>query len=375
MIGATVRQCGMAALGLVLAGAAAAAGEAEAVPEALATFFRPPEKYAGELGGYRSPLIFDDGTPVKTAADWARRREEIRKAWHGVMGPWPALVDQPAIQTLSRKRRETFEQRKVRLPIAPKRMWEGYLLAPDGRGPFPAVLVVYYDPETGAGLNDKPYRDYGYQLTRRGFVTLSVGWPRQLCNEYSRRVQPLSFLAYVAANCHRALAGLPNVDGERIGVVGHSFGGKWAMFAACLYEKFACGAWSDPGIVFDEKRPNVNYWDPWYLGFEPNRERKRGLPTEANPALGAYRKLTDRGRDLHELHALMAPRPFLVSGGSEDRPERWRALNHSVAVNRLLGFGNRVAMTSRAGHSPTAEANERLYRFFQHFLQAKPAGR
>ena len=43
------------------------------------------------------------------------------------------------------------------------------------------------------------------------------------------------------------------------------------------------------------------------------------------------------GRDLHELHALMAPRPFLVSGGSEDQPERWKALNHAIAVNRLLG--------------------------------------
>ena len=48
------------------------------------------------------------------------------------------------------------------------------------------------------------------------------------------------------------------------------------------------------------------------------------------------------GRDLHELHALMAPRPFLVSGGSEDQPERWKALNHAVAVNKLLGVENRV---------------------------------
>ena len=41
----------------------------------------------------------------------------------------------------------------------------------------------------------------------------------------------------------------------------------------------------------------------------------------------------------------MAPRPFLVSGGSEDPPARWKALNHAVAVNKLLGHENRVAMT------------------------------
>ncbi len=76
----------------------------------------------------------------------------------------------------------------------------------------------------------------------------------------------------------QSLANLPYVDPKRIGVVGHSYGGKWAMFASCLYDKFACAAWSDRGIVFDEKRANVNYWEPWYLGFEPGQvQRKAGI--------------------------------------------------------------------------------------------------
>jgi hypothetical protein len=75
------------------------------------------------------------------------------------------------------------------------------------------------------------------------------------------------------------------------------------------------------------------------------------------------------GRDLHELHALMAPRPFLVSGGSEDQPERWKALNHAIAVNRLLGHEHRVAMTNRKGHDPTEESNVQIYVFFEHFLK------
>jgi hypothetical protein len=64
----------------------------------------------------------------------------------------------------------------------------------------------------------------------------------------------------------------------------------------------------------------------------------------------------------------MAPRPFLVSGGSEDPPERWKALNHTIAVNTLLGYSNRVAMTNRKDHTPTAESNEQIYLFFEHFL-------
>ena len=79
--------------------------------------------------------------------------------------------------------------------------------------------------------------------------------------------------------------------------------------------------------------------------------------------------MIETGRDLHELHALMAPRPFLVSGGAEDTPARWTALNHAVAVNKLLGFEKRVAMTNRPTHAPTEESNEQLYLFFDRFLK------
>jgi hypothetical protein len=68
----------------------------------------------------------------------------------------------------------------------------------------------------------------------------------------------------------------------------------------------------------------------------------------------------------------MSPRPFLVSGGSEDPPDRWRALNHAVAVNRLLGHERRVGMTNRPGHDPTPESNAQIVEFFQHFLVEAP---
>jgi hypothetical protein len=125
-------------------------------------------------------------------------------------------------------------------------------------------------------------------------------------------------------------------------------------------------------IVFNEKNSNVNYWEPWYLGRDPRQTRQPGVITPDRPRTGAYRDLVERGRDLIDIHALLAPRPLLVSGGAEDPPERWRALNHLVAVNRLLGFTNRVAMTHRPMHDPTPESNEQIYAFFQQFLA--PAG-
>jgi hypothetical protein len=343
----------------------------------LAPFYSPPPEYAEQLGSFRSPLQFADGQPVRDRAAWEKRRQELLTAWHGVMGPWPELLRAPQVEVLAESRRDNFKQRRVRVPIAPGQSGDGWLLLPDGAGPFPAVLVVYYEPETSVGLNpEQPLRDFGLQLARRGLVTLSIGTPGG--NAWKPEVggavcQPLSYHAYVAANCWRVLTALPEVDSKRIGVVGHSYGGKWAMIAAALWEQFAVVAVSDPGIVFDETRANVNYWEPWYLGLDPKESRpKAGIPSAENPRTGAYKTLMARGWDLHELHALIAPRPFLVSGGAEDPPSRWTALNHTVAVNRLLGFTNRVAFTSRAEHTPDETSNAQLYAFFEHFLRDNP---
>ena len=344
--------------------------------ETIAPHFQPPAEFSGKLGAFRSPLLFNDGSPVKSAADWPRRRREILDQWHALLGPWPAVIEKPKLEILSETMRENFTQRRVRVQIGATQTVEGWLLVPAGKAPFPAVLVPFYEPETSIGRGKSQHRDFALQLTRRGFVTLSIGTPggdSRLPDRASAVCQPLSHLAYVAANCWHALANLPEVDPARIGVTGHSYGGKWAMFASCLFEKFACAAWSDGGVVFDEARANVNYWEPWYLGFERERSRKPGIPKPENPRTGAYEKMLATGRDLHELHALMAPRPFLVSGGSEDFPARWVALNHAVAVNALLGQTNRVAMTNRKEHSPNPESNEVLCRFFEHFLGAAGA--
>lgn len=122
--------------------------------------------------------------------------------------------------------------------------------------------------------------------------------------------------------------------------------------------------------MFDEtKGPAINYWEPWYLGYYPPPWTNAWSKTGAN-SKGAYPELRKRGYDLHELHALMAPRPFLVSGGSSDPVERWIPLYHSIIVNKLLGFKNRVAMTNRPLYDPNPESNEVIYNFFDWALKS-----
>lgn len=353
------------------AGLPAVAGQPRPLPPDLRPWFSPPPEFRGQFGDYRSPLLLPSGRRIQNEAEWQRHRQEILDRWHGLMGRWPEILTKPAVTYLQSERRENLMQHKVRVEVAPGWTRDAYLLVPDLEGPLPAALVVYYDPATGVGLKGE-LRDFAYQLAKRGFVALSLGSgsnSNYYPDEKAAVLQPLSLLAYMAANCYHALANLPQVDPKRVGVVGHSYGGKWAMFASCLYDKFALGVWSDGGVVFDETRGNVNFWSPWYLGYDPNATRPRGIPNEQRPRTGAYKRMRDEGWDLHELHALMAPRPFLVSGGAEDRSHRWLALNHAVEVNRLLGYENRVAMHNRPTHSPNPESNEVIYRFFEHFLK------
>ena len=287
-------------------------------PADLDKYFAPPKELVGDFGPFRSPLKFADGREVRTPAEWQARRKEILATWHGVARRVAA----------ARREAEAEAQRRraARASHAARRRHRN-----DAGRPHAARLSARAARRRSVpGRGRRVLRTGDGRRHRQGAARHSAINSRTAASSCSRSarpaegtgrtrqtatLQPLSMHAYVAANCHTALAQLPNVDPERIGVVGHSYGGKWAMFASCLYDKFACAAWSDGGIVFDEKRGNVNYWEPWYLGHDLGRKRKSGMVTPTNPRTGAYKTLIEQGFDLHELHALMAPRPFLVSGG------------------------------------------------------------
>lgn len=352
--------------------------------QALSPYFTPPDSLKEDFGAFRSPLVFNNGDPVKTAKQWKARKAEIKADWEGYLGKWPELYEEQDLEYLDTIDKGSYTQYNVRFKWTPNEWTKGYLLVPKNtKKKNPAVVTVFYDAETAIGTSNRnpnlePYRFFALQLVSRGFITLSIGTKEASeRNEFSLyypsidsvSVQPLSMLGYAANNAYHVLANRKDVDKKRIGIVGHSFGGKWAMFASCLTDNFAAAAWSDPGIVMQEDRPSINYWEPWYLGFHPKPWRKRGLITEENPAYGVYNQLRKDGRNLHELHALMAPRPFLVSGGAEDPVTQWKPLNHSVAVNKLLGKKERVAMTNRPDHALNEEACERIYDFFEYYLK------
>lgn len=221
--------------------------EIEKIWEKISPCFNPVLEYRDIYGNYRSPLKFYNGDPVKTAADWNIRRKEILTRWNEMMRKWPTFLKNQKMEIIETTPEDGFIKHRIQFDWLPGEPTEGYLLIPEGKGKKPAVVVVFYESETAISKG-KANRDFAYQLTKRGFVTLSIGTTGTTNSKtYSlyypdiqnSTIQPLSVLAYAAANAWYLLPKRPEVDRDRIGIMGHSYGGKWAMFASQM-KKLTC---------------------------------------------------------------------------------------------------------------------------------------
>lgn len=348
-------------------------------PQLSASFLEAYGEVPAAAAGVGNVLERADGSRISTPEEWLARREEIRQEWLDIIGHGPENMEVKPLTVTYSVRCDSITRYTVECEWLPDMVTTGYLLVPDEAStPSAAVITLFYEPETAVGLGTTADRDFALQLARRGLITLSLGTTETTRDKTyglyypsidSASVQPLAAMALAAANACKALALDPRIDAERIGVMGHSYGGKWAMFASCLYDCFACAAWGDPGLLFDETKGGyINYWEPWYLGYYPPPWTDTWNPDGPTERRGAYGQLVAGAHNLHELHALMAPRPFLVSGGYSDGADRLPILMQTAEVYSLLGEKEKIAFTMRPGHAPTPEANAVLCDFFIYFL-------
>ena len=138
-------------------------------------YFNPPTIYKDIYGNYYSLLLLNNGDTVRNATDWSKKRKEIKETWMNIMGEWPPIIKDQNLEILDTLKRENFHQYHIRFYWTPNEQTEGYLLVPDKKGRKPAIISVFYEPETAIGIGGKPNRDFAYQLTKRGFITLSLG--------------------------------------------------------------------------------------------------------------------------------------------------------------------------------------------------------
>jgi hypothetical protein len=136
----------------------------------------------------------------------------------------------------------------------------------------------------------------------------------------------------------------PRVDPERIGITGHSLGGKMAFYAGCLDSRIKVIVASDFGIGWDQ----TNWKDIWYWGDRLNEVKSRGM-------------------DHAGLLSLSGGKPFCLIAGQADNEES------GVIMRRAKGYEKhpeRLKLINHAtGHRPPRSATEEGYRFLDRYLK------
>lgn len=313
--------------------------------------------------------------PIRRPSEWRRRREHILANMQKVMGPLPAADrDAPLDVVVEREERtDAYLRRKLTFVSAPGERVPAYLLLPLGpKRKRPAVLCLHQTTRIGkdepVGLGSSPDLRYADELARRGYVTLAPDYPgfgEHRIDVYARGYASGSMKA-IRDNIRAVdlLRSLDDVDGRRIGCLGHSLGGHNTLFTGAFEPRIRvlvsnCG-FTAFGRYYGG---NLTGWTgPAYM------PRIRTLfPTPQQMPF-----------DFHEVVAALAPRPFLAIAPVRDHNfdvEGVReVMEAAAAVYRLMGASDRLsALYPDCGHEWPRAMREAAYAWLDRWLQHRPA--
>jgi dienelactone hydrolase len=258
-----------------------------------------------------------------------------------------------------------FTRKLVRYQVEEGLFTDGYLLEPKNtKGKLPAIVVFH--PTTPLQANgvaglDKSYAEekwQGVQLVQRGYV---VWCPRNYINTdgadwvgNAKRVMAkhpkwtgMTRMVWDAIRAADFVESLPNVDRKRIGCIGHSLGGKEALFAPAFDERYKAAVSCEGGIGL-----RFSNWDAvWYLGEKI--------------------KAPEFDLENHQVLALVAPRAFLlIAGDSADGDKSWAFINAARPVYDLLGASENIGwFNHHLGHRYSPEARVVAEEFLDRYLK------
>ena len=317
--------------------------------------------------GTLSSLVSTGKGSVIDKQQWTDRAAELKKKWTSLLGTCPASLPSPSLRVI-----RTFDESGYIGTLAALQVerdsWEDVFIMkphrPVGR-PLPVVIVPFYDVDSSAGkdmggrrFTPPDVRSFGLLAVQRGYIAVAVRWfgegqgesyPEAVAN-LALRYSGCTGLGKWVSDAHTLVnyvAALPEADAHRIAIIGHSLGGKMALYAAAFDPRISVTVASEPGIGFSHS----NYDDYWYWG--------KRLATMAP------------GTDQHELLALIAPRPFLLIGGDKfDGEDSWHFINAARQVYALYGVPDNIGfLDHHQGHSPTPEAAWRGMEWLRNFLE------
>jgi len=299
---------------------------------------------------------------------------EYKKLWLGLIGQPSDYAFEPSFKLAKRYETPEFDA-EMYLQANEKGTFQRVLMMfpKNITEPCPAVAVPFYFPEAMLGYDietgeilDK-YRgiEMMLHLTKRGYVTASADsyhlsyiesersrddfrrWhdaAKQLNADCPNRTG-IGKLIHDTKLLLDALEGDSRVDSSRIGIAGHSLGGKMAFYTGCLDDRVKAILASDFGIGWDQ----TNWSDIWYWGDKVTELKSRGI-------------------DHSSLLRAADGKPFYLIAGHYDNDESLEIMRRSGMYeegDRRLGFENHAT-----GHRPPWDALLRGYEFLDAFLMA-----
>jgi dienelactone hydrolase len=306
-----------------------------------------------------------------TEKDWQSRRTALLDGLQKVMGPLPQKSSEPLdlrieseenLDRVVRKRITFVAEKGDRVPA--------YLLLPKNSvGKRPAMLCLHQTVKIGkgepVGLGGKPNLRYALELAERGYVTLApddVNFGDYKIDCYAQGYASATMKGIV--NHRRAidlLQSLPQVDGSRIGVIGHSRGGHNALFLAAFDERVkvvvtSCGFTSFPRY----KRGDLTGWS--HKGYMPRIANDFGKDPKRMPF------------DFPELLAALAPRAVFVNAPTGDdnfdvTGVRDCVRSASPAYESLKAKDRLVAVHPECGHDFPPDVRKQASEFVDRVLK------
>jgi len=240
-------------------------------------------------------------------------REDLK---HKITGALPDSLVDPNVRTRQIYDRPRWRGYEVVLDVFPDVFAYGILLWPKDiqLGEKRPVVVCQHGlegrPRETIEGNHRAYHDFAAKLADEGFIVFAP----QNCYIFGdrfrtlqRKANPLGHTLFALILSHhdqitRWLASLPNVDPQRIGFYGLSYGGKTAMRIPSLLDRYCLSICS---ADFNE----------WIWKIVSTRDRYSYVWT------GEYEIFEfDLGSTFNhaEMAALIAPRPFMVERGHFD---------------------------------------------------------
>ncbi|MBY0527015.1 MAG: dienelactone hydrolase family protein [Gemmataceae bacterium] len=238
--------------------------------------------------------------------------------WEEVIGKLPVPTEPANPRTRQIYDEPKWKGYEVVLDLYPDVFAYGILLIPkDIKGGEKRPVVVCQHGLEGRPVDvcnpkekTRAYNSYGATLADRGYVVFApqncyIG--RDNFRVLQRKANPLklSLFSFIIRQHERTLewlAGLPFVDGERIGFYGLSYGGKTAMRVPALLPRYKLSICSGDFNEWIWKNASVDFRGSYMFTGEYEMP-EFDLGNTFNYA---------------EMAALIAPRPFMVERGHDD---------------------------------------------------------